>query len=160
MSKNKLNLVILIILISLIFLMSLTHILNPKFKINQNASLEDITFENNKINIYVFWGKSCPHCEELFSFFESIHNKYGKYYNVYGFEIWNNKTNAQFMNEMLKELNSSNEEQAVPSYIIGNQVFNGYDNSYDSKIKEAIILEYNNRENLLKFKNIIQKIKE
>lgn len=157
MLKNKLNSVIVIILISLIFLMGLTYVLNPKFKMNQNALLEDITFENNKINIYVFWGKNCPHCEELFDFLESIHNKYGKYYTVYGFEIWNNEANAQLMDEMLAELNSSNEKKAVPSYIIGNQVFDGYDRSYDSKIKEAIISEYNNRENLLKFENIIQK---
>ena len=52
-------------------------------KINRNSTLSDITFQNDKINLYFFWGDGCPHCEELFSFLESIQNEYGKYFNVF-----------------------------------------------------------------------------
>ena len=36
--------------------------------INKNATVEDIKFDNNKINVYIFWGSTCAHCEELYAF--------------------------------------------------------------------------------------------
>ena len=52
----------------------------------KNATLDSIDWSSNKINIYVFWGDGCPHCEELFDFLESIRRNYRKYFNVYGFQ--------------------------------------------------------------------------
>ena len=27
-----------------------------------DAKLEDIVYDENKVNIYFFWGNGCPHC--------------------------------------------------------------------------------------------------
>ena len=45
---------------------------------NEEIELNNIVQEENKINIYFFWGNGCPHCEEEMEFFESIEKEYGK----------------------------------------------------------------------------------
>ena len=159
MLKNKSHVIVLIITITAIFVIGLIFLLNLKPNINRNTKLEDIVIEEDKINIYVFWGEGCPHCEDLFNFFESIDRRYGKYYNIYGFEIWKNEQNETFMNQLLNELNDINNNKSVPTFIIGNKVFNGYKKSDNQKIKDAIMEQYNNRENNLNFENIINETK-
>ena len=34
-----------------------------------DATLENVKYDENKINIYFFWGNGCPHCEDAFRFF-------------------------------------------------------------------------------------------
>ena len=49
---------------------------------------EDIEEAKEKINIYLFWGNGCSHCSNLKAFMASIEEEYGKYYNLYTFEVW------------------------------------------------------------------------
>lgn len=61
----------------------------------KDIDLANIVKEDNKVNIYFFWGKGCPHCEQEHEFFENIKEKYGDYYNLYTFETWYNEENAK-----------------------------------------------------------------
>ena len=40
--------------------------------------------ESKKINVYIFRGEGCPHCEEALEFFDSLEKdeEYSKYYNM------------------------------------------------------------------------------
>lgn len=75
--KKYLKYIILIVILILLF--SIPYIIkniekNDKIEpfLIENAQIEDITFNQNKINIYLFWGDGCPHCEELKEYFKSL----------------------------------------------------------------------------------------
>ena len=35
-----------------------------KVKVLEEEHLTDVTFDENKKNIYIFWGNGCAHCED------------------------------------------------------------------------------------------------
>ena len=104
--------------------------------INRDSKVEDIKFEDNKVNVYFFWGKDCRNCEAEFEFLESIYPKYGKYFNVYAFEVWNNDSNYEFMNALADEMNDT--VSGVPYTIISDKSFSGFGESLKEKIKTTI----------------------
>jgi len=138
--KNKI-----IVLITVILSISIVVLISNNMKDNKEIKLTDMT-ENNisyskeKINIYLFYGEGCPHCEELKNYLNSLDNKEKSYFNIYTFEVWNNSTNQQFMKDSAKYLNK--EVSGVPFLIIGNKTFEGYNESMNIKIKKAIKTEY------------------
>lgn len=138
--KNKI-----VVLITVILSISIVVLISNNMKDNKEIKLTDMT-ENNisyskeKINIYLFYGEGCPHCEELKNYLNSLDNKEKSYFNIYTFEVWNNSTNQQFMKESAKFLNK--EVSGVPFLIIGNKTFEGYNESMNIKIKKAIKTEY------------------
>ena len=111
------------------------------FVLQQGDMTENnISYSKEKINIYLFYGEGCPHCEELKNYLNSLDNKEKSYFNIYTFEVWNNSTNQQFMKDSAKYLNK--EVSGVPFLIIGNKTFEGYNESMNIKIKKAIKTEY------------------
>ena len=138
--KNKI-----VVLITVILSISIVVLISNNMKDNKEIKLTDMT-ENNisyskeKINIYLFYGEGCPHCEELKNYLNSLDNKEKSYFDIYTFEVWNNSTNQQFMKESAKFLNK--EVSGVPFLIIGNKTFEGYNESMNIKIKKAIKTEY------------------
>lgn len=138
--KNKI-----IVLITAILSISILVLISNNMKDNNEIKLTDMTEENisyskEKINIYLFYGEGCPHCEELKNYLNSLDNKEKSYFNIYTFEVWNNSTNQQFMKDSAKYLNK--EVSGVPFLIIGNKTFEGYSESMNIKIKKAIEAEY------------------
>jgi len=123
----------------------------------RNATVEDIDLESKKLNIYVFWGNGCPHCEELFQFLENIRNKYGKYYNVYGFEVWDNEENGKIMDQFKEQFKEETGKRQVPYFIIGDKKFLGYQSSMNKEIKDTIRTKYKNRKTVKKFADILKK---
>lgn len=134
-----------IVLITIILSISIVVLIINNMKDNNEIKLTDMTEENisyskEKINIYLFYGEGCPHCEELKNYLNSLDNKEKSYFDIYTFEVWNNSTNQQFMKESAKSLNK--EVSGVPFLIIGNKTFEGYNESMNIKIKKAIKTEY------------------
>lgn len=138
--KNKI-----VVLITVILSISIVVLISNNMKDNKEIKLTDMT-ENNisyskeKINIYLFYGEGCPHCEELKNYLNSLDNKEKSYFDIYTFEVWNNSTNQQFMKDSVKSLNK--EVSGVPFLIIGNKTFEGYSESMNAKIEKAIETEY------------------
>lgn len=108
----------------------------------EDAKLEDITYNANKINIYFFWGNGCPHCEAEHEFFDSIEEQYGKYYNLHTFEVWYNQENADLLNKLASKMDK--EIDGVPFTIIGNKVFGGFTLAYKQDMINAIKNQYKN----------------
>ncbi|MDO5568852.1 MAG: hypothetical protein Q4G04_01905 [bacterium] len=107
-----------------------------------DISLDNIVREENKVNIYFFWGNGCPHCEEEFAFLNSIEKEYGKYYNLYTFETWYDEENAKLLNVFATAM--GDKVTGVPYTIIGDKSFSGFTSSYENDFKNAIINQYNN----------------
>lgn len=112
--------------------------------------------ESKKINVYIFRGEGCPHCEEALEFFDSLEKdeEYSKYYNLVKYEVWNNKDNAKLMEEVAKAYDE--EASGVPYIIIGEKTYSGYSSASDDEIKEAIKAAYNDKE----YKDIVKEVKE
>lgn len=123
--------------------------------INRNTEIKEIDFTNEKINVYVFWGNGCPHCEELFSLFEDIKKTHGKYANIYGFEVWYNTDNGEVMDNFLEAFDMKTGTRSVPFFIIGDQVFEGFDLSMKEEIINTIESKYHDRENIKNFKELL-----
>lgn len=121
-------------------------ILNEPKK-EENNYQEDVNFQNivkedNKINIYFFWGKGCPHCEEEFAFFNSLDEEDKNRYNLYTFEIWYNEENAKLVHIFAQEMNDT--VTGVPYTIIGNKSFKGFGKNSKEEFINAINKQYKN----------------
>lgn len=95
----------------------------------------------SKVNVYLFRGEGCPHCEEMLEFFDSIEEEFGQYYTMNTYEVWYNQDNADLMEEVAEKLGVS--VTGVPFLVIGDQTWNGYASSYDAEIEAKILSEYN-----------------
>ncbi len=107
---------------------------------SKEINLEHVVKEENKVNIYFFWGRGCPHCEEEFAFFESIKAQYGAYYNLYSFETWYNKENAELLHVFASYMKDT--VKGVPYTIIGSQSFKGFADTKKNDFIHAIESQY------------------
>ena len=104
--------------------------------------IEGIVYDENKVNIYEFYGQECPHCIKLNSFFEKIENEYGNFYKLNKFETWHNSENLEIYKEFASVLGY--EAKGVPFIVIGNQVIRGFSESKEQEIIDAITSQYKN----------------
>lgn len=109
---------------------------------NGDSKVEDIVFEDGKVNIYFFKGDGCPHCEEEIEFLESIEEEYGEYFNLYSFEVWYNKDNAELMKKLAEKMEIK--ITGVPLTIIGEKHFSGFSSTMEEDFKKAIMEQSQN----------------
>lgn len=87
-------------------------------------------------NIYLFYGKGCPHCKALEEFFDGYLDKH-KNVTVKRYEVWNDQDNLNKLQEVIKITKSN--ESGIPFLVIGNSVIVGFDEEYTpERIKNAI----------------------
>lgn len=115
---------------------------NTKEETPTEINLENVTYDKNKVNIYFFWGSTCPHCKAEFAFFDEIKEEYGDYYNLYTYEVWENPNNAEIMNKFADALNEK--VTGVPYTVIGDVSFTGFGESSKEKFIEAIKNKHQN----------------
>lgn len=88
-----------------------------------------INAEEKSINIYMFKGKTCPHCLAEKEFFtEYLEDKPN--INLHEYEIWYNSANQKLLKKVQEKLN--NHESGVPYTVIGDKVIVGF-NEYNTK---------------------------
>lgn len=83
------------------------------------------TFAKEKVNIYLFYGKECPHCEQLREKLEYIKDSYP--IKVYMYEIWHNDNNRDLAIKAAEKLNTTLD--GVPFFIVNNTAMSGYSSS-------------------------------
>ena len=90
----------------------------------------------DKYNIYLFYGETCPHCAEEEEFLESY---LGIYDNVelVRYEVWNSAENRELLVKVQDEIN--NHTSGVPYLVIGEKAIIGYlDGTTDKQIKKEV----------------------
>lgn len=158
MKKKKILIISLVIFIFVFFivLINVSNKMNEekiKSTITMNSKLTDVVYDENKLNIYMFWGKGCPHCEEEWKFLNRIAPKYYDKIHVYGFEVWNSKENQKIMNEFKNKLNIS-KDSGIPLTIIEDKYYIGYDESYNDEILKLIKNNHKNNKDIYLDKNL------
>ncbi len=104
--------------------------------------IDDLTYDENKVNVYLFYGDGCSHCEDEMAYFESIEEEYGDLFTLNTFEVWHNENNEQIYREFSKIMND--EIGGVPYTIIGDKSFSGFGPPYEDMILETIISQHKN----------------
>ena len=112
--------------------------------IMKNAEIKAMKFDQDKINMYIFWGSTCPHCEELFTYLEAIEKDLKPYVRIYGFEVWENQANADLMDKFIQKYDGK--AGSVPYIVIGDEVIIGFKESDKEKIKSLIKEAYDKKE--------------
>lgn len=108
----------------------------------KDAVIENITYSEDKMNIYFFWGDGCPHCKHAFKFFEEIEEMYGEKFDLHSFEVWHNKDNLDLMATLCGEL--KHKIGGVPLIIVGDKVYEGFGEEAKAKILNSILDQYQN----------------
>lgn len=105
---------------------------------NNTTSESEATVSNDdkRVNLYLFRGEGCPHCAEAEEWFDSIKGKYGDYFKVVDYEVWNDEDNAKLMEKVAKLRNE--DVSGVPYIIIGDKSWNGFDESYEDEMIDQI----------------------
>ncbi len=122
--NKKILLVIPIILSGLIIILNNKNIIIKESPSNIN---------NDKLNIYLFWGEGCPNCEKEKEYLKTLNKKD---VNIYSFEVWYNEKNYILMEKVASYFNE--EVKGVPYTIIGDETFTGYSNTIKDKMNKKI----------------------
>ncbi len=101
-----------------------------KIEILKNDHLSDVTYDEDKKNIYIFWGNGCAHCEDLRVYLEDNTNLWKNDYQIFSFETWKDAENDKLMDDVMAFLERKNE--GTPTVLIGDEVMVGFStNSID-----------------------------
>lgn len=101
-----------------------------------------ISFKSNisakESNVYVFYGKTCPHCEAALEYLNSIKDKYDL--NIYKYEVWYDESAQEKLNLVADFLDYN--VSGVPFVVINNTPISGYskgstDETYRYHIKQS-----------------------
>jgi thiol-disulfide isomerase/thioredoxin len=75
-----------------------------------------IVHPNNKVKLYFFWGKGCPHCTHEKIFLEKLEKKY-PLLEVKSYEVWYDQENAKLFSDMAETYGTRPE--GVPTTFTG-----------------------------------------
>lgn len=118
------------------------------------SKLSDIKFDDDKVNMYLFWGNGCIHCTKLYEFLEEIQPEYGQYYRLYSFEIWDNEDNDKIMDWFMAKLGRETGSRSTPTFIIGDKLFEGFSEGTKDEIKQTIRDMYDHRDQITDFSDV------
>lgn len=96
-----------------------------------------------KVNFYIFYGSTCGYCKALHEYTAKLEQNpdFNYMFNIVDFEVWGNSDNAQLLQDIAAHFNVK--ANGVPFYVIGDEYFTGYAESFQSKIEAAIKKAYN-----------------
>ena len=103
----------------------------------------NIFADGKVLNMYLFYGESCPHCKEMHEYLDEYLD--GKEnIKLYEYEIYKNKDNANKLRDIIDILDTN--ESGLPFLIIGNNVITGYaKNVTDERIRNTVNYYQNKR---------------
>jgi hypothetical protein len=94
----------------------------------------------SNVTVYYFYGKECPHCENVRPYIESLQKKYPDV-NFQVLEIWHDATNKALADLMNHNLNQ--QQSLVPEAIVGNVVLMG-ETEISTRLEGAILAQKRN----------------
>lgn len=106
----------------------------------ESMDLSNYKESDEKVNVYLFRGSSCSHCFDAVTFFASIAEEYGDYFNLRSYEVWSNTDNADLMTKAGEKL--GDEVSGVPYIVVGEKSWSGFTDSYGDEIKSEIKSQY------------------
>ena len=114
-------------------------------------NLEVINSYHKKVDIVLFYGNGCPHCEHLFEYLSELgtDSNYNYMFTVTKYDTWGSSKNLELMYKAQNHFNITH-SRSVPFYIIGDKYYTGFGNPSnmstkdDMEFKNAIKNAYKN----------------
>lgn len=101
-----------------------------------NANIKAFPQEKNfPVVIYLFWGDGCPHCAKAKPFLNNLVEQYPNI-ELRAFEVWNIEENQKLFQKMTAVYGF--EPHAVPTIFIGNQYWEGYNDTIQDEIQNSV----------------------
>ena len=110
----------------------------------KNADLSDYSESDDKVNVYIFRGKSCWHCLDEISWLATQVKEYGKYFNIHTYEVWGNKDNNKLMSTVAKTLGET--ASGVPFTVIGKATYSGFSEKTGEEMLKQIKTQYESKD--------------
>ncbi len=108
-------------------------------EIRQNSTVYQAPQNQNNgdapVRIIFFWGDGCPHCAEAKPFLEALINKYPSA-ELRAYEIYNNEANRDLFSQVAKA--HGFEPRYVPTILIGEHYWEGYNRVLNTEIESAL----------------------
>jgi thiol-disulfide isomerase/thioredoxin len=102
-----------------------------------SLTVKPTSAQEDKVIIYLFWGKGCPHCTREQAFLEKLTLKYPQI-EIKNFEVNTQPGNLKLLQKVGQKLKAS--ISGVPFTVIGDNYFSGYlsDETTGQEIEKAI----------------------
>jgi thiol-disulfide isomerase/thioredoxin len=122
--------------------MAIDDAYNVRAEATQVSSLVSETRASSVVNVYLFWGDGCRHCKALMRELREFKSRHPGIVRVIGMETWQDSKNANVRDAIEKEIGTGSDN--VPLLMIGNRVYQGYDESKPnfSDMERDIMAEY------------------
>jgi glutaredoxin len=91
--------------------------------------------ERFPVNVYLFWGQGCPHCETQKRFLATLRDRYPTM-EVRLFEVWYDAANRELMQEMAGAFGRT--VSAVPMTFIGDEAWVGFSDAIGRQMVASI----------------------
>lgn len=88
-----------------------------------------------EVNLYLFWGDGCPHCEAEQEYLEDLQKEFDNL-KITKYEVWHNEDNNQLMKKIASETDKS--LTGVPVTIIGQTIITGFSIPTEHQIQRAV----------------------
>lgn len=113
-----------VLILSILFIIPLNVFALNKDYEDVTANIVGEKIEENKVNIYLFYSYTCPHCHDEIEYFKILEDKYKDKINIYKYEVVKNKDNLAMMNasKNLFDVTSA----GVPFTVIGKEYILGF----------------------------------
>lgn len=100
--------------------------------------------DNEKVQVYIFKGDGCPHCEDALEFFNGLTEEEKAMFELNEYEVWYNEDNKEMMKKVAEKLEET--ASGVPYIIVGNQSFKGFDDETGASVLTMIREMYENQD--------------
>ncbi len=97
-----------------------------------------VELEEDVVNIYLFYGSTCPHCAKEKEVLDKLEVKYEGKVKVYKYEVWSDKDNRDIMFEV-KNLFDMPVNEGVPFTVIGTKTYYGYDEWVGTDLEKQLV---------------------
>lgn len=109
-------------------------------KENSKIHLDNVVYDRNKVNVYLFYLDTCIYCHQELDYFENIQTEYEEYFTLHAIEI-SSESNHKIM-EIFASKMGDDDNGGVPYTIIGRKTITGFGEETEAEIINAIMSEH------------------
>lgn len=92
-----------------------------------------------RVNLYLFWSTTCPHCPSAVRYAESLAQRHS-WLNLYSYEITGNAANRQLYQQMAASLNQVAGQ--TPAFFYGKRMQIGYNEPIGQRMEQNLVRWY------------------
>jgi len=99
-----------------------------------------VKVKDDVVNIYLFYGDGCPHCDKEKKLLNQLEEKYKNKIKIYKYETWYDEKNHDLMVNIKKSFDpEATRLDSVPFTVIGTKTYSGYSEWVGTDLEKQIV---------------------